>query len=290
MRQLGPFSFCSFLHPRACRALGVTLALLALGGPALADDDAPFQMEPSSWMSFDRYKEKPANWIAPDERAQAALQPVVVPPPLTPAGMPVITAPTRAIETPALPGLNKDFDVRVNSTEDDNWKPSAAFTNLNTVPDMDLQDNWQDAAKAARLNKDKKQILETVSGHPAYDVRLSYLPTRITPIPKATPAKKPELAQTPIPPAVAETAATAPKAKPKPVVDAAACAALDAYKKRQLAAIESDRKTLAALQNAIAQLGLGKQLNFMNGADGSLGMQQATSSPNADPPATTKTP
>ena len=36
--------------------------------------------------------------------------------------------------------------------------------------------------------------------------------------------------------------------------------ALDAYKKRQLAAIESDRQTLSALQGAIAQLGLQKQL------------------------------
>jgi hypothetical protein len=77
-------------------------------------------------------------------------------------------------------------------------------------------------------------------------------------------------------------AAAAPPPKPKlSAADAAACAALDAYKKRQLAAIESDRQTLSALQNAIAQLGLNKQLDFMIGAGGSLG-KQATSATNAD--------
>ena len=52
--------------------------------------------------------------------------------------------------------------------------------------------------------------------------------------------------------------------------DDAVCAAIDAYKKRQLAAIESDRKTLAALQSAISQLGLNKQLDFMVDATGNL--------------------
>ena len=65
---------------------------------------------------------------------------------------------------------------------------------------------------------------------------------------------------------------------PAPAVstaDAAACAALDAYKKRQLEAIESDRQTLTALQNAIAQLGLQKQLDFLPGVSGSLNAQAA---------------
>jgi hypothetical protein len=255
--------------------------VLVLSSPALADDDPPFQMEPSSWMSFDRYKEKPANWIAPDERAEAALQPVIVPPPLTPADMPVITPPTRPVETAPLPGLNKDFDVRVNTTEDDNWKPATALADPDAKPDIDLQDNWQDAAAAARLNKDKKQTLESSNGHTVYDVRLSYLPARITPLPKA--AKKAELAQAKIslPAATIAAAAPPPPAPKVSAADAAACAALDAYKKRQLAAIESDRKTLSALQSAIAQLGLNKQLDFMAGASGSLG-KQAITTPDAD--------
>ena len=275
MRLWAPILFCNSRR-RIWLALAIACAILATGVPALAEDD-PFQMESSSWMSFDRYKEKPANWIAPDDRAQAALQPVVVPPPVTPADMPVITAPTRPIEAPALPGLNKEFDVRVNSTEDDHWKPEATVTHLDTQPEIDLQGSWQDAAKAARANKDKKQILENENSKTAYDVRLSYLPSRITPIPKMAKAeaKKPELLQTKIPEATVVAAAPKPKEPEKPKVDPAACAAIEAYKHRQLQAIESDRKTLKALQDAISQLGLGKQLDFMTGAGGSLGIQQA---------------
>jgi len=273
MRLWAPFLFRN-ARRRIWPPLAVALAILALNAPAFAEDD-PFQMESSSWMSFDRYKEKPANWIAPDDRAQAALQPVIVPPPITPADMPVITAPIRPVETPPLPGLNKDFDVRVNSTEDDHWKPEATVTHLDTQPEIDLQGKWQDAAKTARMNKDKTQILENEDGKTAYDVRLSYLPGRITPIPKMAKAeaKKPELPQTKMPEAT--VAAAKPKELEKPKIDQAACAALEAYKQRQLQAIESDRKTLKALQDAISQLGLGKQLDFMNGAGGSLGIQQA---------------
>jgi hypothetical protein len=58
-----------------------------------------------------------------------------------------------------------------------------------------------------------------------------------------------------------------PKKTPE---EAAACAAIDAYKKQQLQAIQSDRQTLKALQDAIKQLGLQKELNFMAGAQGGV--------------------
>jgi hypothetical protein len=55
--------------------------------------------------------------------------------------------------------------------------------------------------------------------------------------------------------------------------DKAARAAIEAYKKQQMQALESDRRTLEALQSAIAKLGLQKQLNFMSGTTGSLDIQ-----------------
>ena len=82
---------------------------------------------------------------------------------------------------------------------------------------------------------------------------------------------------------------------PKPPATAAACDALTAHKKRQLAAIESDRKTLAALQAAIAELGLGAKLDFMTDANSTLntsadGTAPLINYPNTPvaPPATAK--
>jgi len=43
-----------------------------------------------------------------------------------------------------------------------------------------------------------------------------------------------------------------------------ACEAISSYRKRQLKAMESDRKTLSALHNALIELGLTKKLNFMS--------------------------
>jgi hypothetical protein len=76
---------------------------------------------------------------------------------------------------------------------------------------------------------------------------------------------------------------TAVAAKKSPA-DLAACAAIDAYKKRQLDAIEGDRRTLDALQTAIKQLGLEKQLSFMTGAQGSVGSQAENVPANVDMP------
>ena len=52
--------------------------------------------------------------------------------------------------------------------------------------------------------------------------------------------------------------------------EAGACAALDAYKKRQLDAIQRDKETLEALQEAIRSLGLSRQMSFMSEQDGTL--------------------
>ncbi len=93
----------------------------------------------------------------------------------------------------------------------------------------------------------------------------SFLPSiKITPIPE------PERARHIQTPASAAAAPAADKNKALPADLAACVAVLDSYKKKQLAALQSDRQTLTALQEAIAQLGLQKQLNFMTNGNSSL--------------------
>jgi hypothetical protein len=129
----------------------------------------------------------------------------------------------------------------------------ASVTDLDTAPNLQVsKQNWLDASQVA---KDQAQGKNDFAENAPLDVRMSFLPPA-----RALP-KKPVLA-----------AATPPKpvAPPSTAPDTAACAAIDAYKKRQLAAIQSDRETLKALQNAISQLGLNKQLDFMASADSKI--------------------
>jgi len=100
-------------------------------------------------------------------------------------------------------------------------------------------------------------------------VRLANLPdSRITPIPEGAITK-------PQPQVLAKVAAK-PKRNPE------VCAAVTAYKKQQLAAIESDRQTLNALQAAIADLGLDKKIDFTHGASGSLATPSTEDGGNAE--------
>jgi hypothetical protein len=105
---------------------------------------------------------------------------------------------------------------------------------------------------------------------------MSFLPNRqIAPIPE--PERKSY--QERIAPLLAH-AAPAPiddaREPKKSATDLASCAAVDAFKKKQMEDIQSDRRTLAALQAAISQLGLNKELSFMTGATGSLAQAGAT--------------
>jgi len=258
----------SCMRPRRLSlALGLALAFFGLSLPVLAED-APFDLESSSWMSFDRYKEKPSSWMAPDDRTQMALQPVTAPAPVMPADMSKITAPTREIMPPVMPALNKGFDVQVNSTEDNNKTLQSLLDDQQKRPDQELDSkNWKAPADAMRSD----------GGRTSFGVRFSYLPNLQMPkaAPSAAPVKKA---------VVAQAKPAAPVVAPKPVVDPAVCAALEAYKKRQLEAIESDRQTLTALKNAISQLGLQKQLDFMTSNSGVLN-SQAAGAPDAAEPA-----
>jgi hypothetical protein len=267
----------SFLRARRMRMLGAALALLVLSGPVLADD-TPFDLESSSWMSFDRYKDQPSHWLAPDQRSAVEAQPVVAAPPVLPPSMPLVKDSVQPIQTPVMPGLNKNFNIKVDSTADDHIVPGLS-DNPGAAPDMNLQDNeWKDAVEAAKQST-QDIAKPDKSDNASFNVRYSALPPWIKPADKSAPAMTPVPPKpAPAPVKIAQPVAPPPPAAPKPAMtaaDAAACAALDAYKKHQLEAIQSDRQTLKALQDAIAQLGLQKQLDFLPGVSGSLNAAQA---------------
>jgi hypothetical protein len=278
MMFLASIPFFACRHLCLAAAFGLVLTLAVFSGAAQADDN-PFDLETSSWMSFDRYKDKPSNWIAPEERDEATSQPVIAPPALPPPDMPQIITPASAPLTPVMPGVNANngFDVKVDSTEDDN-RPSQSLLNDsgNEPGAAPRSKDWEDAVAIARHLAQQK-----IAGREEqpFHVRFSNLPVMPTLEPKAPPATAPAPVAPPAPAKKIETVQAKPPAPPAPPkVDAAVCAALDAYKKHQLAAIESDRQTLTALQKAIAQLGLQKKLDFMPGTGGTLDMQAAGSS------------
>lgn len=269
--------------PRKIFALGLTALIIAVACPVFADNDL-FQFDRAHWMSFDRYKEKSKNGAVstidtPTEADSSAAtdssseahdakgDTTIIAPPTMKSE---IAAPTRPINVPVMPGMNKGYDMQVNSTEDEK-PPIAHITNIETQPTLTITTkNWQTPKEAAQHSNNEDDTDE--NEHQPLDVRMSFLPnTQISPIPspeyKSTHGRK-------TPTAIAAVPATESTKSP---AELAACAAIDAYKKRQLEAIEGDRQTLAALQGAIAQLGLQKELSFMSGANGKV--NQANSSP-----------
>jgi len=260
-----------FLRVRRISMPSVVLAFLLFAIPALADD-TPFDLESSNWMSFDRYKDQPSHWLAPDQRASVEGKPVIAPPPVLPASLPNLKTPDQPIETPQLPGVNKNFDIRVDSTEDDHLLPVVKPDKDDDKDSNGLPDSaWKNASDVAHQNKADSAKSESGGDTSSANVRFTPLPPWFVP-----PHKTAAASITPVPvkapPPIVKVAQPVIPSPPPPVskADAAACAALDAYKKHQLEAIESDRQTLTALQNAIAQLGLQKQLDFLPGVNGSL--------------------
>lgn len=248
--------------------------------PAFAADD-PFDLDTAHWMSFDRYKEKTKNKAnfnpaqtpdvetgkdiaTPQPSVEKALDGSTAANITTPSMTPAIAAPTRPINIPVMPGVNKGYAVHVNSTEDEK-PPVAQITDLETTPKIELPTkNWQSPKSHAALSAGHGDEDEE---HQALDVRMSFLPN-----PQITPVPSPDYKSNHGRPPAGVVAAAKTEAKK---ADPAACAAIDAYKKRQLQALESDRQTLSDLQKAIAQLGLQKELSFMTGANGK--MNQANS-------------
>lgn len=260
----------------------VFVAVLFATFPAHSADLDPFSADPSEWMSPEHYADKSERFPALFPQKEPEPAPVQVEAKVEEKQTLI---PTRPLNLPVMPGINKGYELLISSTVEDEpvlAQPSRPL-NLPVLPgfnqrkyDTPEQENtelandtndqtilklagslWQDAKSATKLAK---------SGKPILNIRLAGLPdSSIAPVPAGAATKKRSViaASTPV-----------PEVEPQPTTrNPEVCAAVTAHKKRQLAAIESDRQTLNALQAAIAELGLSKQLDFMNSAKGSLNIQ-----------------
>ena len=178
-----------------------------------------------------------------------------------PSAAPAVAAPVRPINIPVMPAVVNNFGLQIDSTaEAVTESPAQIVTKEDGESDIALdRQNWRDAAETAREQADQLRNASSDGERVPLNVRLTYLPNpKIIPNEKPTRPLRQRLTEMPAPPKQA-----VPETKKQPTPE---CAAIDTYKKKQLEAIQSDRKTLEALQSAIADLGLQKQLNFMAGS------------------------
>jgi hypothetical protein len=274
---------------RFLRLAMLGLAVCMLCSPAAkADNVDPFDIDSGHWMSFEHYSDniKHNRPVGTESLGEAPVK--IEPPELgtpqaaeaqKPAGSaasattlagdtassePAVAAPLRPLDLPIMPGINKGYGLQVNSTLDQNvpTAPAQIVTTNADAPDMRLQDqNWQNAADVARKNAKENSNDENSDQRLPLDVRMTFLPDpKIIPATQAQHKPRPQITELPSTPKPAPVNAQAQQAV------AACTAALDAYKKKEIEAIQSDRKTLQALQTAIADLGLQKELNFIAGA------------------------
>jgi len=287
----------------------------------------PFDTSGSSWMSLEHYTDKTTRFpeteeapeetentgieeTPPEETAKTATAPQEPPP-----EEPKIAQPTRPINLPIMPGVNQGYGISVTSTQEEDLLEEEKMAqptrplNLPVMPGVnqsretatantaaedeqttEIDDKeWKNAQtaakKASRKTVEEKQM--------PINVRLATMPdnkTKAMPgAPIIRPHKKAEEK-------TAEKQAPKPKTPQAEKKNPEACAALTAYRKKQLEAIESDRKTLSALQAAIAELGLNKELDFLTGASKQLSTpaktdknpQTTETSPATSPVATKK--
>lgn len=244
--------------PIAITSLALLGLLYALH-PARADD-GPFQMDNARWMSFDHYQDTTKRGLA----ATPALAPAPVesPRPMPPtvsqtaqtAPSSQMAKPNRSLNLPVMPADSAQFDVRVNSTADEEFPaPSAAPQPAGEAPAIPSAQGWHSPLAEATTKSD---------GTLSIPVRMSFLPNE-TIAPQAEPQHKSaqSLANT----IVLHRQEMAGETTRSKTDEHAACAAIDTYRKHQLEAIQGDQRTLKALEQAISTLGLQKQLGFIAG-------------------------
>ena len=222
---------------------------------AWAADSVPPSEGDGGWMSFERYH-------GGTERAP----PVATPEAKTPSEPAAVA---RAINPPVMPGVNKGYAVRVDSTEDQ--AETLPVVPAESVKPQDVrlrEQNWQPLNEFAKT-VDASASQDDPDASRPLAVRMTFLPSGdIAPVTaeKEKPGRL-ERRGLETPPVAKKTTV------PVPGENVACVAAIDAYKKKQVSALQSDRQTLEALQAAITQLGLQKQLDFLTNAQGSVSVQ-----------------
>lgn len=274
--------------PLVCLAVAIVPAL------ARAQDSDPFQIDSGRWMSFERYTDYQKRGIKPNfiqaqpdydsasnDEAQAGVKAPAATAAQTTAQaneeagqssagaeQQAVAQPVRPLDLPELPGINKGFSISVKSTSDiaESQPSTASIVTKQGKTDFKLHEqDWQNAEEAAR---NTVASADPDDERRPINVRPSFLPNEdVTPV---TAPAHPSARSARIAHALAKEPVSPPKVAAAPQADQVVCAAIDSYKKKQVEALQSDKQTLLALQSAIADLGLQKQLNFLTGAQGAV--------------------
>lgn len=159
-----------------------------------------------------------------------------------------LAAPDRELNLPDVPDMKPISSLSMPSAEEEN----DAFLK-NSDEWKDVKTFVEDSRKEARRQEGKEPGL-FIRYEPLPDTRVVAAPGRPISSPEA---KDKETAKT--------AASSGGKSVKEKKIDAPpeACQALADMRRRQLEAIESDRKTLSELRKALAELGLSEQLKFM---------------------------
>jgi len=243
-------------------ALAVAAVCFGFPSPALSMED-PFQFEAGRWMSSKTYNEnvrrniiEPEASVADEEqKEQPFVAEVQIAPPAVATPLASSAAATEFL-MPAMPGMNKGYELRTTSTQETEDKKIRLFASSLQAGTNPPEAKWKTpSAKNLLAQQQEDEDLE----YPPLNIRMSFLPARNIPPPpspalKSAPEKGHDLLR---------QMAEIKKKESKTPEEAAACAALEAYKKQQIDAIQRDRETLAALREAIHSLGLEKELDFM---------------------------
>ena len=295
VRWLGRYGSASLL------LLVFSLILYGFSSRPLKADEL-FTGTQSDWMSLDAFIENANKEPEPPVVEAPALTPEAQADARATSGKPtatdsVLAAPERALNYPVMPKGGVGPQITVSSTEEEK------------ISVLQEQKSWRDLTQAEEEHK-KQEEAQRILDSKAYDeveqknkdpfgVRFTALPSaKVQAIPadriskpkldrearaaKAARAARGELDEKKKARGGATKDASQDVAKSeKSVEDAlarseklkelnAACEAFADYRRRQLEAIESDRRTLAELRAALTDLGLDKKLNFLANQNSSL--------------------
>ncbi len=157
--------------------------------------------------------------------------------------------PERALDLPALPGMRPVEDVQALSSDQENKAFLSDESRWQQIEEFDEQGDALAAQKNLKVpviryatlpNPDVKAIPDERISGAAVDRQKAFRAE------KERKVKKEEVK------------------KAEQVASPEACKALDELRRRQLEAIESDRRTLSALKKALSDLGLADRLSFMS--------------------------
>lgn len=255
----------------------IAFSVVSISAAQAADED-PIRIDPDDWKPSAHFIEES------DRTARLAPPPLSAPTTNTASknaalSQQIATPSAPDVTLPVMPGVNQGFNVQVDSTAKD--ESPTTTSPQETESDPRLSDaNW--LAPSSLPNDQMQSSADGIA--PPVKVRMTFLPSSL-PVPKKTEHKSAlEIGRAQMKQNAAIEAEKAAAAKNKTPAEASACAALDAIKKQQIDAIQGDRRTLQALQDAIRSLGLSKQLDFSSGTGSISAAEQAPA--NSDAPKT----